>query len=137
MYIIIVKFHIPVDEKAENSINFIKAGDRYYILSGEKGNINAFKTRQKAMDCFSYGKYHQRGGTWSTSALMHLVQYQPVIYKLDSEDIAELTEKFFPNQIKFNTGKLSSSSGRLTGIEIESPELGKLRYDEGESINLI
>ena len=136
MFIIIIKINIPADAKAEQSVNFIKAGDRYYLLS-DGGAINAFKTKEEAQNCFGYGEYHKRNITWSTSATIHWLQYQPVIYKLESEDVTELTEKFFKGQEKFHTCRLSSMAGGVGGVEIEDPTLAKQRYEEGERVELI
>ncbi len=134
MFIIILKIYTPQDEKAEQSINFIKSGDRYYLMS-DGGAINAFKTKEEAQDCFGYKEYHQRDHTWSASACVHWMQYSPVIYEIDS--VEDIQEKFLKGQKKFQSYQLGSIAGRVGGIEIESLELAKKRYSEGETVELI
>jgi len=133
MFIILLKINIPQDKKAEQSINFMKSGDRYYILSD--GNvITAYETKEKAQDAFGYNEYHRRDAQWSASACVHWLQFAPVIYEV--KDLDDLMAKFFKDQERFQTCNLSSMAGRLQGIEI-TPVLGKQRYDEGERVELI
>jgi len=134
MYVIILRVNHYSDSKTQ-SIDFIKNGVSYYLLSDGLG-ISDFKTKQEAQDCFGYKECHKRDVTWSTSACIHFMQYQPVIYEID-EDLDIIKQKFFPNQEKINCHSLSSMSGRLQGIHIESLELGEKRYEEGQRVELI
>ena len=136
MFVIIIRVTIPSTDDAPQSINFIKSGYNYYLYMSGK-SISAFKTVEEAQDCFGYKDCHNRDHTWSSSACIHWMEYNPVIYELASENPEDLRKIFFPTQESLNIFELGSIAGRVSGLAIEDETLAERLYSEGDSVELI
>lgn len=96
---------------------------RNVLACDEKGNLTGDESLEVVKKLLpDYNGYHAAGGTWSSSAVLHWMYFQPRILEFDSlehitENVAEMRLKSYRN-----------ISGGVTGIELKKEFKPKVVY---------
>jgi hypothetical protein len=114
----------------------IKSGGEIYVMLDDDAKVISFKTENEGVNYFEdiYNEYHKRGHTWSTSACIYYMTFQPSIVKVkDLEEIKSFLAEKEPN---IKPVRIGNVSGAMIVILTEK-EIGQKKWDEGTKLKLI
>jgi len=117
----------------------VKANNDYYLEMLKQGNtwsIKGYESVVEALRSFedAYNQAHDRGYSWSMSAVIHWMQFQPSIVKLGTD--MDVVRKMLADPDKPSVTGLTSMAGKMNGLLLKK-DAGEAAWNAGEHPRLI